>query len=160
MWLLDQFMLHIEMISSSQNYAFSSIQRDFWVSNNKRLRNRRRMNQAQRRQNILTKHWHNKWTKTKYNDGSSNCWKAWFSFVQGANALFSWTAIPRMYNEMKADVKRRLALAAQGTWYAATTDMWTRTRSFIIHYPTLEWKLIRLLRDPAKGQNGSWKPAA
>lgn len=35
--------------------------------------------------------------------------------------FFSRTEIPRMYSEIKADVSRRLA---QGTWYAATTDLW------------------------------------
>lgn len=59
--------------------------------------------------------------------------------------FFSRTEVPRLYNEVKADVTKRVA---QGTWYAATTDLWTSSGgggepyiSFTIHYVSPEWKL-------------------
>lgn len=59
---------------------------------------------------------------------------------------FSKTAIPNMYNTVKADVKQSLA---QGEYFAATTDLWTSERgggepyiSFTVHYITPDWQLV------------------
>nr|XP_054591712.1 E3 SUMO-protein ligase ZBED1-like [Nothobranchius furzeri] len=58
---------------------------------------------------------------------------------------FSKTEIPKMYNAVKADVKKSLA---QGEFFAATTDFWTSERggglpyiSFTVHYLTPDWQL-------------------
>ncbi|XP_056092489.1 E3 SUMO-protein ligase ZBED1-like [Rhinichthys klamathensis goyatoka] len=58
---------------------------------------------------------------------------------------FSKTEIPNLYNQVKADVLKKLA---QGTWFAATTDLWTSESgggqpyiSVTIHYLTPDWQL-------------------
>jgi hypothetical protein len=58
---------------------------------------------------------------------------------------FSKTEIPKMYNIVKADLKKSLA---QGEFFAATTDLWTSERggglpyiSFTIHYLSPDWQL-------------------
>ncbi|KAK0144340.1 Zinc finger BED domain-containing protein 1 [Merluccius polli] len=59
--------------------------------------------------------------------------------------FFSKTEIPKMYNAVKADVRKSLA---QGEFFAATTDIWTSESgagqpyiSFTIHYLTPDWQL-------------------
>ena len=58
---------------------------------------------------------------------------------------FSKTVIPRMCNEVKADMTTKLT---QGSWFAATTDIWTSSGgggepylSFTIHFVSEQWKL-------------------
>ncbi len=58
---------------------------------------------------------------------------------------FSKIEILKMYNAVKADVKKSLA---QGEFFAATTDLWTSERggglpciSFTVHYLTPDWQL-------------------
>ncbi|XP_051800213.1 E3 SUMO-protein ligase ZBED1-like [Acanthochromis polyacanthus] len=58
---------------------------------------------------------------------------------------FSKTEIPKMYNDLKAEVAKSVT---QGTYYAATTDIWTSESgagqpyiSFTIHYLSPDWKL-------------------
>lgn len=57
---------------------------------------------------------------------------------------FSKTVIPQMYNEVKADITK----LTQGSWFAATTDIWTSSGgggepylSFTIHFVSEECKL-------------------
>ena len=56
---------------------------------------------------------------------------------------FSKTEIPKLYNTVKADVKKSLA---QGKFFAATTELWTSERGgglpyiiLTIHYLTPDW---------------------
>jgi hypothetical protein len=52
---------------------------------------------------------------------------------------FSKTEIPNLYNQGKADVGKSLA---QGTWFAATTDLLTSKTLHQLHYPfTPDWQL-------------------
>jgi hypothetical protein len=62
-----------------------------------------------------------------------------------SQTLFFKTEIPYLYNQVKADVGKSLV---QGTWFAATTDLWTSESggdqpyiSFTIHYITPDWQL-------------------
>lgn len=59
--------------------------------------------------------------------------------------FFSGTEIPRMYSNIKAEVREQLG---QANWFAATTDIWTSNGgggepylSFSIHFVTPDWKL-------------------
>ncbi|XP_064877113.1 E3 SUMO-protein ligase ZBED1 [Oncorhynchus nerka] len=59
--------------------------------------------------------------------------------------LFYKTEIPNLYNQVKADVGK---VWLKGTWFAATTDLWTSESrggqpyiSFTIHYLTPDWQL-------------------
>lgn len=60
--------------------------------------------------------------------------------------FFPKTEIPNLYNQVKAAVVKKKI--AQGTWFAATTDLWTSESrggqpymSFTIHYLTPDWQL-------------------
>ncbi|XP_038860759.1 E3 SUMO-protein ligase ZBED1-like [Salvelinus namaycush] len=62
-----------------------------------------------------------------------------------SQTLLSKTEIKDLNNQVKADVGKSLA---QGTWFAATTDLWTSKSgggqpyiSFTIHYLTPDWQL-------------------
>lgn len=66
-------------------------------------------------------------------------------YIVPSHTFFSKTAIPKMYNAVKADVRRSLA---QGAFFAATTDLWTSDSwagqtymGCTIHYLTPDWQL-------------------
>ena len=62
-----------------------------------------------------------------------------------SRTFFSKSEIPKLYNQVRADVENRLA---HGTWFGATTDIWTSENgagqpyiSFTIQYLDPDWKL-------------------
>jgi hypothetical protein len=62
-----------------------------------------------------------------------------------SRTFFVTPEIPNLYYQVKADVGKSLT---QGTWFAATTDLWTSecwggqpNISFTIHYLTPDWQL-------------------
>lgn len=64
--------------------------------------------------------------------------------------LFYKTEIPNLYNQVKADVGKSLA---QGTWFAATTDLWTsESRGWStlheLHYPLPHPRLATGIKLP------------
>ncbi|MBN3304884.1 LRC59 protein, partial [Amia calva] len=63
-----------------------------------------------------------------------------------SRTFFSTKAVPKMYNELRVNVEK---CVSEGTWYAATTDLWTSSGgggkpyvSFTVHYLSSDFRLI------------------